>query len=171
VVVGTEGVVGVETWRFREARPDEAVALGELAMRGLAHWGHDQRFPELVEDFWRTERPTEDFVAANTVHVLEDADGTTVGFYGLRREEGFVDLVYMFVEPEAIGQGHGRRLWRHAVDVAATLDTRMRVLSDPGAVGFYAAMGGVAERDVELRPGFSLRLYWVDLPQVGESSV
>jgi hypothetical protein len=154
VVVGTEGVVGVETWRFREARPDEAVALGELAMRGLAHWGHDQRFPELVEDFWRTERPTEDFVAANTVHVLEDADGTTVGFYGLRREEGFV-----------------RRLWRHAVDVAATLDTRMRVLSDPGAVGFYAAMGGVAERDVELRPGFSLRLYWVDLPQVGESSV
>jgi GNAT superfamily N-acetyltransferase len=147
---------------FRAAEPDEADELAGMVMRGLAHWGHQERFPELIAEFEHENLPTPEFVRDNTVRVLED-DGRPVGFHGLRVEDEFVDLVYMFVEPTMIGTGLGRHLWDDAVTTGATLHRRMRILSDPGAVGFYRAMGAELEREVEVHPGFRLGLYWLDL--------
>lgn len=51
----------------------------------------------------------------------------------------------LWVEPGAIGQGHGRALWEHAVATAKGRGCReLLVQSDPHAEGFYRAMG--AER-------------------------
>jgi len=36
-------------------------------------------------------------------------------------------------------------------------------MSDPGAVGFYRAMGAEYERDVEISPGFRLGVFWYQL--------
>ena len=58
-------------------------------------------------------------IAAETVFVLEE-DGQVVGFYSLKPQPTFgeVDLMDLFVEPHAIGQGYGKRLWQHAVETA-----------------------------------------------------
>jgi len=54
-------------------------------------------------------------------------------------------LTDLFVEPERIGRGYGRRLWVHAVGSARRLGCAMlTVHSDPHAEDFYLAMG--AER-------------------------
>jgi len=36
-------------------------------------------------------------------------------------------------------------------------------MADPGAVGFYQAMGAILERHQEMAPGFSVGVYWYNL--------
>ncbi|MDX1659303.1 MAG: GNAT family N-acetyltransferase [Nitriliruptorales bacterium] len=153
--------------RFRPARPEEAELLGEMTIAGVSYWGHDVNFPENVESLRQNHLPTPEYIEESPVFVLEE-DGNVVGFYGLRRHDDFVDLVYMFLETDRIGHGYGRRLWDHAVSQAAPLSDKMRILSDPGATRFYAAMGASKERELDAGNGFRLTLFWYDLPPAAE---
>ena len=150
--------------RFRPARPDEAELLGEMTIAGVSYWGHDVNFPENVEHLRQNNLPTSAYIEESPVFVLEE-QGQVIGFYGLKQHDDFVDLVYMFLEPDRIGHGYGRRLWEHAVSQAARLSDRMRILSDPGATAFYAAMGASKERELDAGHGFRLTLFWYDLPR------
>ncbi len=86
------------------------------------------------------------------------------GFYGLEQVDDDLDLTYLFLEPSLIGRGLGSRMWAHALERArATGRPRLRIVSDPEAIGFYAAMGARLERRVEVAPGFALGLMWFEL--------
>src|SRR3546814_6446156 len=81
--------------------------------------------------------------AAGRVVVLIGRE-TPLGCYALdagdRRDEAEISL--LFVEPAAIGRGIGRALWEHAVAKARRGGLRrLKVLSDPFALGFYRAVG------------------------------
>lgn len=137
-----------------------------MVIDGISYWGHDVNFPDAVEDLKQNNLPTPEYIEQSPVFVVEEY-GNVIGFYGLRLHEDFVDLVYMFLKPDRIGGGYGRRLWEHAVSQAGQLSERMRILSDPGAQDFYAAMGASLERQHEAAPGFLLGVFWYDLPQAG----
>jgi GNAT superfamily N-acetyltransferase len=146
---------------FRRARSDEAERLREMTLDGIRHWGHHVRFPELFETMADSLSTAEE-IGQNSVYILEE-DGEMVGFYELKDREDHVELLRMFLDVDRIGHGYGRLLWGHAVVEAATISHRMRILSDPEAVGFYAAMGATLERMHEVAPGFSLGVFWYDL--------
>jgi len=107
---------------------------------------------------------------AESVVFLAERDGRAVGFVQLyplfsstaawpRRLWLLNDL---FVAPEAAGQGIGRALWRHAVDVARRLgETQLLVVSDPHAAGFYARMGAqsAGSRPSEIDPARPLPMF------------
>lgn len=78
-------------------------------------------------------------------------EGRTVGFASLRPEEpGVVELVHLFVAPEAIGRGVGTRLWLHCVREARRRGyRRLRLTADPNAEAFYRRRGAVRVRTVE----------------------
>src|SRR3546814_8403054 len=89
--------------------------------------------------------------AAGRVVVLIEQE-TPLGFYALdagdRRDEAEISL--LFVEPAAIGRGIGRALWEHAVAKARREGLRrLKVLSDPFALGFYRAVGATLSRSEE----------------------
>ena len=92
------------------------------------------------------------------VEVLES--GTRlVGFYRLQRREACAWLEDLFVEPDVIATGQGRRLFSRACHVARDWGcTRLELHSDPNAEGFYLRLG--AERigtvDSRLVPGRTL---------------
>ncbi len=146
--------------RMRDADPSEADSLTELFVRSLGHWGHPENFPALVEQVIAEDRVTSDYVEHNVVRVLVD-DEATVGFYGLEYHDEYDELKYMFLEPEYIGRGNGRRLWD---DVVARVEPSrpLRIVSDPMAKDFYAAMGARLEREIEVAPGFVLGLMWFE---------
>lgn len=117
---------------IRRARPSEASALSDLALRSKGHWGYDAAFLAACrEDL--TLSPED----------ISDDDGTPTGYYRLLPlDNGAVDLDALFVEPSAIGRGVGRQLWRHAIATATAMGcSELVIQSDPHAEGFYLAMG------------------------------
>jgi GNAT superfamily N-acetyltransferase len=123
---------------FRPARPGEAGLLGDLALRSKAHWGYDQAFL----DACRAElsfRPED--VTASRITVAEQS-GQVLGFYSLEGQPPAAELGNLWVTPDRIGRGLGRRLWQHAVATAAAAGFAvLRIEADPNAEGFYLAMG------------------------------
>jgi predicted N-acetyltransferase YhbS len=135
---------------IRPARPDEADALSDLSTRSKAVWGYDAAFLALCRTALRVKFES---VQAWPYFVAE-RDGRVLGFYGFEPVPEGVGLDFMFVAPEAIGQGVGRALWDHAVTTARTLghDTLV-IVADPNAEGFYRRMGarpaGAQSSDLE----------------------
>ncbi len=108
---------------IRRARPAEAGVLSALALRSKAHWGYDADFLAACRDDLTL---SADDIATSTVYVYDGADAPS-GFYRLvLQDDGVAELDALFVEPAAMGQGVGKRLWRHAVATAS----EARVLGD-----------------------------------------
>ena len=126
------------TDRIRPARPDEAAALTDLAMRSKAHWGYDDAFMAAC----RAELTVSaEAICSGTVFVYEEA-GLVLGLYWLEVREDNAEVEQFFVEPGAIGRGVGRALWRHMCNEARRRGARkIRIESDPDAEDFYRKMG------------------------------
>jgi GNAT superfamily N-acetyltransferase len=143
---------------IRRARPSETGALSALALRSKGHWGYDADFLAACRDDLTF---TADDIATSTVFVI-DGEDSPLGFYRLlHRDEGVAELDALFVDPGAMGQGVGKRLWHHAVTTAAELGCSEIVLqSDPQAEGFYLAMGAqrAGESESTVFPGRMLPL-------------
>jgi ribosomal protein S18 acetylase RimI-like enzyme len=123
---------------FRIARADEAGLLSQVAIRSKGHWGYDQDFLDAcrAELTFRAED-----VAGRRIVVAESAAGV-LGFYSIDGQPPRGELGNLWVVPEAIGTGLGRRLWQHAVGTARKAGfASLRIEADPNALGFYQAMG------------------------------
>ncbi|WP_433380096.1 GNAT family N-acetyltransferase [Streptosporangium sp. CA-115845] len=123
---------------IRAARVVEADLLSELAVRSKAHWGYDEAFMAVCRD--------ELAISASEVEKLRttvaEHNGRVLGFATLEGNPPEGALGMLFVEPDAIGQGIGRRLFEHAVAAAADLGfARLTIDADPNAEPFYLAMG------------------------------
>ena len=130
---------------IRPARAGEAATLTALALRSKAHWGYDAAFMERVRPILTF---SEDDLVASPVYVL-DAGGTAVGIYRLTGTPPSGELEDLWLDPSAIGQGSGRRMFHHALATARTLGfDELTIEAEPNAEGFYAAMGAtrVGER-------------------------
>jgi GNAT superfamily N-acetyltransferase len=152
-----------DSWiMIRRALPEESRLLSELALRSKAHWGYDADFIEAC-------RPLLIFTPddlANHPFFVAEVQGTILGFYSLAEAAGEVELDTLFVEPDAIGRGYGKRLLRHAADTAAARGFRALLIeSDPFAEPFYRAMGAVpvGERRSPLDPERRLPLLRLEL--------
>ncbi|MFL6126710.1 GNAT family N-acetyltransferase [Actinophytocola sp.] len=126
---------------IRAARPDEAGAISDLAVRSKAYWGYD-------EDFLAGSRVQlavgPDEVGRRRVTVAERDDGVVLGFYALEGDPPVGELSLMFVAPCHIRGGVGRRLFAHAVSTARDVGlTAFTIDSDPFAEAFYLTMGAV----------------------------
>ena len=142
---------------IRQAIPEEAGLLTELALRSKGYWGYD---PEFLRDCRIDLTLKPEFIADSPVFVIED-EGRVAGFYSLSGEGSEVELMHLFVEPAFIGRGFGKLLFRHAVETARRLEFEWLVIgSDPFALKFYEAMGArrVGEVASIVRPGRMLPL-------------
>lgn len=152
--------------RIRPARPEEAAALTALCLRSKAYWGYDPAFMEACADEL-TVTPAR--IARRLTYVCEER-GALVGMYSLDPldDPARIELDLLYVDPAAIGDGHGRALVEHARTTARSLGARLLVVqADPNAAGFYAAMGGVqlGDRPSESIAGRSLPVFELALPE------
>jgi ribosomal protein S18 acetylase RimI-like enzyme len=123
---------------FRDARGNEAGLLGEVALRSKGYWGYGEDFLDACRAEL-TFRPED--VAARRI-VVADSPAGVIGFYSIDGQPPSGELGNLWVVPERIGTGLGRKLWQHAVVTASMAGyTSLRIEADPNAVGFYRAMG------------------------------
>ncbi len=141
--------------RIRPARPGEAAALSELALRSKAHWGYDAEFLERVRPLLTFQE--RDLLGAG-VRVLASAHGA-VGVYRVSGTPPAGELEDLWLEPELIGQGWGRRLLEDALALAAELGFSSLVIeAEPHAEGFYARLGATEVGERRSPSGRTLKL-------------
>ena len=129
----------IATCSIRLARPEEADLLSALAKRSKAYWGYPDEFMAACQ--------------AELTYTPEQIDApqytfcmcTTGGFHALLQlTADTVELEALFVEPQHIGSGFGRKLIEHAQDHARQLGASSLVIQgDPNAEKFYLAAGAV----------------------------
>lgn len=106
--------------RIRAARPGEAADLSAPALRAKAHWGYPQAFMDACRAELSYDGKT---LAAGDFFVVE-RDGHVAGFAAIEPGGGdSVELVALFLEPEHIGAGLGRRLPLMRLDLAQADET------------------------------------------------
>jgi GNAT superfamily N-acetyltransferase len=130
--------------RIRRAVPGEAPVLREIAIASKRYWGYADdwmvRWAELLAI------PPE-YVERNEVYVAE-LDGRAIGLAALIPRGEECELDHLWLLPEHIGKGLGRRLFEHARDRATQLGAaRLTLEAEPQATGFYERMGARTIRD------------------------
>ena len=151
--------------RLRLARIDEAPGLSELCVRSKASWGYDEAFMALARVVLQV---NQEQIAAGDVWVATGADGEVAGMVALGPSEqpDTLDLDKLFVEPQRIRSGVGSALVAHAIDEARRRGaTRLTILSDPYAAGFYERNGArlIGQAPSDAIPGRSVPLYEIKL--------
>ncbi len=137
VVVATAPLA--EPTQIRAARVDDLPALHDLAMRSKAYWGYDAAFMEACRDELRL---NEEDLATSEVAVIDGAHGAPIGMAQVIMDDGQAELHKLFICPDTMGQGLGRRLIAWAVEHARHQGARqMEIESDPDAAPFYERMG------------------------------
>ena len=122
------------------ADPASAPALSALARAAKAHWGYPMSWLEQ----WRDQLTiTPEFISAEETYAAE-VEGRIVGFHALLATEQSMRLEHLWVLPQWMGQGIGRRLFEHAAARAAARGaTCLTIESDPHAEAFYLRMGAM----------------------------
>lgn len=124
---------------IRPARIEEWQLLTDICFRAKAYWGYPSEYMELWRDLMIV---TPERINHDHYFVAEEA-GLVLGYVALRRiDEERVELDDLFIAPEAIGRGIGRKLWAHGLCVAREFGFRlMEWDADPFAEPFYRHMG------------------------------
>jgi GNAT superfamily N-acetyltransferase len=132
----------------RPVDADDCERLREIAIAAKSHWGYDL---ERVKE-WAA---MGDFSPAGLgqKHVYVAAvDGTPVGWASAIDQADAWWLDDLWVMPDWMGKGVGRRLFNHAAEQGRAAGARrMEWEAEPNALGFYERMGGSYLRDS--RPG------------------
>ena len=129
---------------IRPGRSEEAARLKEIAISSKAYWGYPL---QQVRDWADKGDFTPERLRELIVFVAEGNE-QVVGWFSLIPRGNLWWLEDLWIEPEWIGRGVGKQLFRHAADYAAGHGaTRLEWEAEPNAVGFYERMGGTYVRE------------------------
>ena len=131
--------------RLRPAVVAELDRLSDLCMRSKAVWGYDEAFMAACR---RELTLTAGDLNDTDIQVAEDDDGLCgVAQLSVFGEQACIEK--LFVDPEGLGRGVGRRLYDWCVAVARDRGARVLVIeADPDAEAFYLKMGAVRDGQV-----------------------
>ena len=124
--------------QIRRAFREETTALSQIAFAAKAIWGYPKRWLEI----WKPQLTFgPEYFEENESWVAE-TNGVPVAFYTLQEKDGNAWLENLFVSPELIGKGVGKKLFLHAVELSRRRGyLTLQLEADPNAVGFYEKMG------------------------------
>ena len=143
--------------RIRDAEPDEIRALNALQRRSSSAW--DPAPGRVTRGQDAAELPA-DAIREHRVRVAVARTHRGVGFSIVLPIRGRVcELDGLFVDPDFAGRGVGRLLVADVVERARHVHaTRIEVIADPSAEGFYAKMGFRPAGQVTTRRGPASRM-------------
>ncbi len=131
------------------ALPEQSEALTAIALAAKRYWGYPERWMQL----WMPELTFSRAYFEENESWAAVKDGRLIGFCTLQEKDENAWLENLWVRPESMGQGAGKTMFSHAVELSRGRGFRwLRWESDPHAIGFYEKMGGhiIGERRSEV---------------------
>lgn len=120
---------------IRAALPHQATELSDIALKAKGHWGYSSEQLDRWQPEFLTVSP--EYIQANQVWVATDAELHAVGFVAVRWQGEEAVLDHLWILPDYMGRGIGKRLFLHV----ATVVSRFVFTSDPHADNFYQKLG------------------------------
>ncbi|UAM98344.1 GNAT family N-acetyltransferase [Polaribacter litorisediminis] len=113
--------------------------LTAIALQSKAFWGYSD---DLIQSWTDELTVTEQMMSEMFVYKFLK-DDKIMGFYILNQpKKETIELEFLFVLPEYIGQGIGNQLLQHSFEKAKILKAKtMQLLADPNAASFYESKG------------------------------
>jgi GNAT superfamily N-acetyltransferase len=155
----------IDSIAIRLAKSRESQLLSDLAFRSKAYWGYSPEFMAAC----RAEISISEGDISNPHrhYVLAESKGKIVGYYAIEcLSADKYELAALFVEPQYIRKGIGRKLIEHAKSYTRNQGARsLLIQGDPNATDFYIAAGGVqiGERESDSIPGRYLPVFTISL--------
>ncbi|MEM9717890.1 MAG: GNAT family N-acetyltransferase [Bacteroidota bacterium] len=141
---------------------DDIQALAVIAWRAKGHWGYPK---EWMENWRIVLSPDTSYIKENVV-LKAEKKGEIVGWGALHfdPEQERWEIDHLWVLPEAMGQGVGKRLYQAICKRAMQIGVqKLYILSDPHARSFYEKMGAEYLAEVPSTPvGRTLPLMQVE---------
>lgn len=125
---------------IRRARINDAEILSKIAFAAKSFWNYPESWLKLWKDALTI---TPEFIDEHEVYLAE-SDEKVLGFYALILDDEKVQLEHLWISPENIGGGIGKKLMADAIEKAKSLGANfIEIESEPNAVGFYQKQGAV----------------------------
>jgi len=125
---------------IRRGLPNEADVLSHIAFSAKAHWGYPQRWMEI----WKPQLTFSPKYFEENESWAAEIDSRPIAFYTLQEKNGKAWIENLWVFPEYMGMGIGKKLFLHALSRSRQNGYLVLQLeSDPNAVKFYEKMGMV----------------------------
>lgn len=136
---------------FSRADISDHTILSTIAFQAKKHWGYPDSWLEL----WKQDLTiTEKYIVENQVFkVLYDKD--IIGFTGISTDlaNKSLEIDHMWILPSYMGKGLGEKLFNYAIrDIKSSNSTKILVVSDPNAIGFYKKLGFTSIGEVQSTP-------------------
>ncbi len=120
------------------AQPSDASTLSAIAREAKAHWG----YPRAWLDQWRDLLTITPELVAEQETFVAVVDRRLAAFYALEERDRGLFLEHLWVLPEHMRRGLGRKLFQHALERARSLGAaRLTIEADLNAESFYRHMG------------------------------
>ena len=153
------------TEHIRALRIDELDFISALALRSKGYWGYSQDFLDACKD--ELSITSGQFYNPKFYFRVIEQETTIIGYYAIYcLDSTTYELDALFVEPEYIGQGIGKKL----IDDAKTLvmqlgGTKIMLQAEPNAEPFYLKVGAkiIGKKESQSITGRYLSMLEIDL--------
>lgn len=134
--------------RFRRATLSDLPCLNVISVASKKHWGYpDDWIQKWIADLKITEAEL-----ANMTVTVAQTDATIIGFCAISDQPDSYEIVHLWLLPEYIGQGIGKRLLTAALAASTPANKTIVVTADPNAEAFYNNQGFVTFDKIESYP-------------------
>ncbi|WP_272151369.1 GNAT family N-acetyltransferase [Tenacibaculum aiptasiae] len=132
---------------IEKANIKDAELLTSIALTSKAYWGYNE---ELINS-WKDDLTVSPKMIEEMMVYKFISSQKTIGFYILNQpQNNTIELEFLFVHPDAIGQKIGKQLLSHAIEKANSLNIQtMTLLADPNAQPFYESQGFISTEKKE----------------------
>lgn len=123
--------------KIRKATLKDLPILNQISLASKRHW----QYPEDWIQRWLEDLTLDEEDLQNQeVHVLE-ADEKLIGFCGIAEDSDAYEVAHLWVLPEYIGKGYGKRLLNASISNVVIDKKKIRLVADPNAEHFYQSQG------------------------------
>ena len=141
-------MVGIEEHKIQKAIVEDADALTRVSHTAKAHWGYPQAWLKL----WRSELTiTTDYIAQHKVFKATVGE-EVIGFCALETHKDAFEIGHLYVIPDFLGKGVGKKLLNTALQEIDLPKATVRLVADPNAQPFYQRNGFVVVGQTESKP-------------------
>lgn len=134
--------------KFRPAQVADLPALNTISIESKKHWGYTESWIER----WMDDLTLDEKKLSNQNILTARDEDQVIGFCSIVENDENYEILHLWVLPQYIGKGNGRKLLQATIDSFVNKELPIIVESDPNAESFYKSQGFATYSKVESFP-------------------